>query len=84
MSRTATTLPTPAGNRVRTATGRRFILVADHMDAAGVKSAHVVKRSDNLDTLRTQIRRSGRAVRFVDGSIRALHVIDRITKEVVA
>lgn len=50
----AKTLTTPHfGQRVRTATQRRYVLIFEHMPASGMAYAQVVKRSDKVETLVT-------------------------------
>jgi hypothetical protein len=75
----STTLTTPSGLKVRSASQRRYVLVAEYeANEAHPHRAHISKRSDKLSTLRTEIARSGRV------PSRTWHIFDTVTKEKVA
>lgn len=76
------TITTPAGNKVRSQSKRRFLVVRDFKssDGAGI-GADVVKRTDNLDTARTLVRRQVH-VHNPDW-VMALVILDQRTGEAV-
>jgi len=71
---TTTKLLLPDGSTVRTATARRFVLAARFAE----RDAFIVKRSDNVETLRKEARRFG-----IPKGLAAKAILDTATGEVV-
>lgn len=82
---TATTIRTPRGSVIRSASQRRFVVITEVVNAATGKvseDGHVEKRSDNIDTLRTHINRQ--PIRSIAPGVRVVRsIFDNRTGEEV-
>lgn len=70
------TITTPAGNKVRTQSSRRFVVIADVVDHRGRMSARIEKRSDNLQTAGAFVQRKGNFFGPIES--RVLHIFDTV------
>lgn len=72
---------TEKGNRVRSESHRRFIVIVEHTKADGTSTAAVDKRSDSLATARTHVSRKGNS--FGGGASTVRFIFDTVTGEFV-
>lgn len=80
---TTVTVYTSAGSRIRSASQRRFIVVAETIHRATqnliADSAHIEKRSDNLETLLNHCRRENRKISSGQEDYTRRTIIDTLT-----
>ena len=78
------TITTPAGNKVRTQSRRRYVVVMDYTKADGTVVSGVAKRSDNPAVADQYRQTHGPVTNFVDGTRRAFYIYDTITGQQIA
>jgi hypothetical protein len=81
---TARTIHTPRGSIIRSRSQRRFVVVAEQIDAIGIRTAngHIERSSDSVATVRTFSRRQPSGVSTNGlGTLRT--IFDTVTGEIV-